>query len=112
MGLPGGVATTSLPYWPTTRIDFPASGPSVTVTALIVSAVAAAPGVCSVATCLGLALSWTSTTATPGPAAGGVYICGATPPPGPATYAHWPAHAMLALPPGGRPSLSSVVWPT
>src|SRR5437773_9644793 len=108
MGLPGGLATTSLPYWPTTRID----RPSGVVTALIVSDTAAAPGLCSVATCCGWALSWTSTTATPFWGAGGVYICGAMPPPGPATYAQLPAQAMLALPVAGRPPGSRVACPT
>src|SRR6266851_1058113 len=94
-----GWLTTSLPYWPTTRIDRPLG----VVTALMVSDTAAAPGLCRVAMCFGWALSWTSTTATPFSGAGGVYICGAIPPPGPATYAQCPAHAMLAFPVGGRP---------
>src|SRR3954453_23957331 len=102
------VFTTSLPYRPTTRIDLPLG----VVTALRVSDVAAAPGVCSVATCLGLALLDTSTTATPFAGAGGEYICGATPPPGPATYAQLPAQAMLALPVAGRPPAFRVAWPT
>src|SRR5437773_315458 len=108
MGLPGGLTTTSLPYCPTTRID----RPSAVVTALIVSLTAAAPGLCSVATCWGWALSDTSTTATPFSGAGGLYICGAIPPPGPATYAQCPAQAMLALPVAGRPPWSKVACPT
>src|SRR6266508_1926194 len=61
-----GSLTTSLPYCPTTRID----RPSGVVTALIVSAVANAPGFLRVATCVGTPLSDTLTTATPAPGVG------------------------------------------
>src|SRR5947209_13301479 len=104
----GAVFTASLPYWPTTRFD----RRSGVVTALIVSETAAAPGLCKVAMCFGWALLDTSTTATPFAGGGGVYICGAIPPPGPATYAQFPAQAMLALPVAGRPPWSRVAWPT
>ena len=100
-----GSLTTSLPYCPTTRIE----GPSGVVTALMVSAVAKAPGFRSVATCVGDPLSETLTTATPAPGGGFGLLWGATlTPANPATYAQWPAQAMLALE-FGRPPKSSGV---
>src|SRR5947207_13331220 len=102
-----GSLTTSLPYCPTTRID----RPSGVVTALIVSAVANAPGFRRVATCVGTPLSETLTTATPAPGGGLGLLCGATfTPANPATYAQRPAHAMLALE-FGRPTKPSGVSP-
>src|SRR6266508_4497346 len=102
-----GSLTTSLPYCPTTRID----RPSGVVTALMVSAVANAPGFRIVATFVGSPLSDTLTTATPAPGGGFGSVCGATLTPAkPATYAQWPAQAMLALE-FGRPSKSSGACP-
>lgn len=63
----------SLPYCPTTRIE----RPSLVVTALIASAVATPPGLCSVATKLGLPSGETLTTAMPASAGGLGLDCGA-----------------------------------
>src|SRR3954453_9536697 len=108
MSIGFGWLTWSLPYWPTTRIERP---PGV-VTALIVSLVDSEPGLRRVRTCCGFAGLVTSTTATPAPGAGFGGLSGATALEGPATYAQLPAHAMLALPVGGRPPWSSVACPT
>src|SRR4051812_8790824 len=108
MSIGFGSLTWSLPYWPITRIDRPCG----VVTALIVSLVDSEPGDRRVRTCRGFVGSDTSTTATPAPGAGFGLLSGATASDGPATYAQLPAHAMLALPVGGRPPWSSVAWPT
>src|SRR3954454_9510324 len=105
MSIGFGSLTASLPYCPTTRIDRPLG----VVTALIVSAVASAPGLRIVATYVGVPAGETLTTATPAPGGGLGLLCGATETPAePEMYAQWPAHAMLAFW-FGRPSLSRAV---
>src|SRR5436190_12056527 len=98
-----GSLTTSLPYWPTTRIDRPDG----VVTALMVSDVATAPGLRNVATYVDVPSSATLTTAIPAPAGGLGFDSGATETPAdPEMYAQCPAHAMFAFS-FGRPSTPS-----
>src|SRR5438270_10908462 len=88
----GELSTVVFPYWPTTRID----RPSGVVTALMVSLVARLPGLRKVCTWVGFFGSCTLTTATPPPAGGEAGASGAMALDGPDTYAHSPAHALLA----------------